>query len=204
MPAAMPARTAAEVAIVLLAAGLSRRFGAPKQLHPWEGRPLVRHMAEKALASRAGRVIAVTGAGREEVEAALAGLPLERVHNPDFAAGQSSSVRRGLAAAEAAAGAAAAAILFLPVDMPFLAVATLDRLIAAWAGAAAPPAAVVPLYGGERGAPVLFDRRLFGELAALEGDRGGRGLLARHPHEILEIPVADPREGRDLDAPEDL
>lgn len=200
----------AGVAVVLLAAGVSRRFGSPKQLHPWAGRPLVRHMAETALASRAARLVVVTGAYRAEVEAALAGLPLELVHNADFAAGQSSSVRRGLAAAQSGSG--AEAILFLPVDMPLLESATLDRLIEAFVAAGdnegnggnGGPAAVVPTYGGRRGAPVLFARRLFGELDGLTGDQGGRALLPRHPREILEVAVAREIEGRDIDTPEDL
>ena len=192
-----------EVALVLLAAGLSQRFGSAKQLHPIDGRPLGRLQAEKALASRADRVIVVEGAYREEVRAALAGLALEEVFNPDFASGQSSSVRRGLAAARQHG---AAAVLFLPVDLPFLAVASLDRLILAWQEAAADarPAAVVPTYGGERGAPVLFDQRLFDPLAALDGDQGGRVLLPRYPREIREVVIADPLEGRDLDVREDL
>lgn len=189
---------AEDVAIVLLTAGLSRRFGAAKQLHPWQGRPLVRHMVEKALASRAGRVVVVTGAYRAEVEAALVGAEVALAHNPDFALGQSTSVRRGLEAAPESA-----AILFLPVDMPYLQSATLDLLIEAWQQHR--PAAVAPLYGGQRGAPVLFDRRLFPELAQLEGDRGGRGVLTRHPPgEILDLEIEDDRQGRDLDTQEDL
>jgi molybdenum cofactor cytidylyltransferase len=182
------------VALVLLAAGMSRRFGSPKQLFLFDGRPLVRLMAEKALASRAAPVYVVLGAFREETLAALAGLPLHPVFNPDFAAGQSTSVRRGL---EAASG--AEAILFLPVDMPFLTVETLDRLIAAWEKER--PAAVVPTYDGQRGAPVLWDRRLFPNLAALEGDQGGRVLLSRLDPLLVEV---DPHQGRDLDRPEDL
>jgi molybdenum cofactor cytidylyltransferase len=182
------------VALVLLAAGMSRRFGSPKQLFLFDGRPLVRLMAEKALASRASPVYVVLGACGDEVEAALAGLPIEAVFNPDFEAGQSTSVRCGLVAASGAE-----AILFLPVDMPFIQVETLDRLIAAWEKDR--PAAVVPVYDGQRGAPVLWDRRLFPDLATLEGDQGGRILLSRLDPLLVEV---DPHEGRDLDRPEDL
>lgn len=214
------------VAVVLLAAGASRRFGSPKQLFSFGGRPLVRLMAEKALASRASPVYVVLGACRDEVAAALEGLPVRTVYNPDFEDGQSTSVRRGL---EAAAG--AEAILFLPVDMPFLQVETLDQIIAAWE--ADRPVAVVPVYAGQRGAPVLWDRRCFPDLARLEGDQGGRQLLSENGngapkenrvgaglrarpgegghggpplHErwpLVEIAV-DPQEGRDLDRPEDV
>jgi len=184
------------VAVVLLAAGLSRRFGSPKQLFEVEGKPMVRHMAEMALKSRAGRVIVVTGAARGEVEAALAGLPVELAFNADFASGQSSTVRCGLAAALEDIR-HPDAILFLPVDMPFLRAATLDRLIEAWQQER--PAAVVPTYAGKRGAPVLWDRRAFAGLAALAGDQGGRALLPRYAGEIREIAIDDAQEGRDFD-----
>lgn len=192
---------AAGIAVVLLAAGQSRRFGGNKQLFRLDGKSLVRRMAETALACRAEKVIVVLGAAAAEVAAELVGLPLELAENPEFAAGQSGSVRRGLAAAQPAE-----AILFLPVDMPFLRPETLDRLIAAWQGApeAAKPAAIVPLYGGQPGAPVLVGRRLFPEVALLEGDQGARVLLRRPAAEIVELPVADAGEGRDLDRPEDL
>lgn len=188
-----------QVAVVLLAAGESRRFGGSKQLHQLAGRTLVRRMAAKALACRAGRKIAVLGARRDEVAAELAGLAIELVDNENFAAGQSTSVRAGLAAA-----AGAAAILFLPVDMPFLKVATLDRILEAWETATLKPAAVVPLYGGQRGAPVLVDSRLFPEIAQLSGDQGARVLLGRYAAELVELPVADAQEGHDVDTAEDL
>lgn len=190
---------AEQVTVVLLAAGESRRFGGSKQLHPLAGMTLVRRMAEKALACRAGRKIAVLGARRGELAAELAGLAIELVDNENFAAGQSTSVRAGLAAAGGAA-----AILFLPVDMPFLRVATLDRIIAAWEEAEVKPAAVVPLYGGQRGAPVLVDRRLFPEIAGLEGDQGARVLLGRYAAELIELPVADAGESHDIDSKDDL
>lgn len=187
-PASPPA-----VVVVLLAAGASRRFGGIKQLHPVEGKSMVRHLAELALQCHAERVVVVLGAHRELVAAALEGLPLELVDNPDYQAGQSTSVRRGLLAAQKSGAEAA---LFLPADMPFLQTGTLNRLIATWQKTHA--AAVVPLYGGQRGAPVLFDHRVFGELAGLQGDQGGRAILPRHSDEIAFVEV-EAAQGRDLD-----
>lgn len=192
-PASPPA-----VAIVLLAAGASRRFGGIKQLHPVAGKSMVRHLAELALASMAARVLVVLGAHKDAVAAALEGLALELVDNPDYESGQSTSVRRGLLAAQQSG---VEAVLFLPADMPFLQTDTLNRLIATWQTTQA--AAVVPVYAGQRGAPVLFDRRLFPELARLTGDQGGRALLPAHAHEIVEIEV-EADQGRDLDSPADL
>ena len=86
----------------MLAAGRSTRMGGPNKLvAEIGGKPLVRIAAEQALASRAKPVIVVTGHQRERVEAALAGLPVRLVHNPDFAQGLGTSVRAGIAAVPA-------------------------------------------------------------------------------------------------------
>ena len=61
--------------------------GPNKLLAEIGGQPLVRIAAEQVLASRARPVIVVTGHQRERVEAALAGLPVRFVHNPDYAEG---------------------------------------------------------------------------------------------------------------------
>src|SRR5262249_31152595 len=76
------------IAAVILAAGRSTRMeGTNKLLAEIGGRPLVRIAAEEALASRARPVIVVTGHQRDKVEAALKGLNVQAVHNPDFAEG---------------------------------------------------------------------------------------------------------------------
>ena len=84
---------------VVLGAGRSTRMGAiNKMLAEIGGKPLVRIAAEQAVASRAQPVIVVTGHEREKVEAALKGLPVRLVHNPDFSEGLGSSLKAGIAA----------------------------------------------------------------------------------------------------------
>ena len=61
----------------------------------------------------------------------------------------------------------------------------------------------MPTAEGERGSPVLISRALFGELASLRGDVGGRQIFDRHRAEILEVPVDDPMALRDIDSRED-
>src|SRR6185295_7826809 len=80
-------------------AGRSSRMGGPnKLLADIAGKPLVRIAVDQALAARARPVIVVTGHQRERVEAALAGLPVKLVHNPDFAEGLGTSLKTGIAA----------------------------------------------------------------------------------------------------------
>jgi molybdenum cofactor cytidylyltransferase len=195
-----PVVTGHNIAAVVLAAGRSTRMGGPnKLLAEIGGRPLVRIAVEQALASRAKPVIVVTGHERERVEAALEGLPVQLVHNPDFAVGLGGSVRTGIAAVPAAAD---GAIVCLG-DMPQVDAALIDRLIAGFApeqGALA----VVPTIDGQRGNPVLWSRRFFPDLMAIEGDVGARNLINRYGEAVVEVPVTGKGALVDVDTPEAL
>jgi molybdenum cofactor cytidylyltransferase len=195
-PAVAPRRVAA----VVLAAGRSTRMGGPnKLLADIARRPLVRIAAEEALASRAKPVIVVTGHQREQVETALADLPVQFVHNPDFADGLGTSVRAGIAAVPADAD---GAIVCLG-DMPQVDAGLIDRLIAAFdpdQGALV----VMPTFEGRRGNPVLWSRRFFPDLTAIEGDVGARHLIGRYSEAVVEVPLAGKAALVDVDTPEAL
>jgi molybdenum cofactor cytidylyltransferase len=191
---------AREVAAIVLAAGRSTRMGgANKLVAEIGGKPLVRIAAEEALASRAKPVIVVTGHERERVEAALAGLPVRLVHNPDFADGLATSVRTGIAAVPAPAD---GAVICLG-DMPQVDAALIDRLIEGFdpeQGALG----VVPTINGKRGNPVLWSRRFFADLMTIEGDIGARRLLGRYSEVVIEVPVAGKAAFIDIDTQEAL
>jgi molybdenum cofactor cytidylyltransferase len=188
------------VAAVILAAGRSTRMGGPnKLLAEIGGRPLVRIAAEEALASRARPVIVVTGHQSERVAAALEGLDVRRVHNPDFAEGLSTSLKAGLAAVPADVD----GVIVCLGDMPQVRAPLIDQLVAAFdpeRGALV----VLPIIEGKRGNPVVWSRRFFHELAALEGDVGARHLIGRYPEAVVEVPVTDRSALVDVDTPEAL
>jgi molybdenum cofactor cytidylyltransferase len=188
------------IAAVVLAAGRSTRMRGPnKLLAEIARRPLVRIVAEEALASHADPVIVVAGHQRAEVEKALAGLRVRIVHNPDFADGLGTSLRAGIAAVPADSD---AAIVCLG-DMPRVDTALMNRLIAAFdpdRGALA----VVPTFEGKRGNPVLWSRRFFPDLMAIEGDVGARHLIGRYSEAVAEVPVEGKAALIDVDTPEAL
>src|SRR6185437_2580776 len=164
------------VAAVVLAAGRSTRMGAVNKLiAEIGGKPLVRIAAEQALASHASPVIVVTGHEKEKVAAALAGLPVRLVHNPDYAEGLGSSLRTGIAAVPAEADGAIVCLGDMPqVDAPLI-----DKLIAAFdpeKGALV----VTPTIDGRRGNPVVWSRRFFPDLMAVQGDVGARNLIGSY------------------------
>ena len=186
------------VAAVVLAAGSSRRMGgANKLLADWNGRPLVAHAVAAVAASAAKPVLVVTGHEAARIEAALAGLDVRFVHNPDFAQGLSASLKAGLGAlaAEFVDGA-----LICLGDMPKVSTATLNRLIETFE-AGGKKAICAPAADGQRGNPVLWPVDLFAALMAVSGDVGGRALLARHAERVQPV-AADPGEiFTDVDTP---
>ncbi len=188
------------VAAVVLAAGRSTRMGGPnKLLAELNGKKLVRIVAEQALASKASPVIVVTGHQAEEVEAALRGLNVKLVRNSAFAEGLATSVKAGIAAVPEIADGAVVCL----GDMPLIDAKLIDRLVEVFAPDRG-SLIVVPVAGGRRGNPVLWSRRFFPELMALDGDVGARHLIARHLEAVTEVEVPGNSAFLDIDTPEML
>jgi molybdenum cofactor cytidylyltransferase len=191
-----PARS---IGAVVLAAGRGSRMGGPvKQLATIAGVPLVRRAAEAAVASRAAPVVVVTGHAAADVAAALAGLAVTVVHNPDFAEGLSTSLRTGLSALPEDVEAAVVVL----ADMPGIDAPAIDRVIAGYDPAAG-ALVVMATAGGKRGNPVLWSRRFFPELSAITGDTGGRQIIAQVPEAVVEVELGE-AAAIDVDTPEAL
>jgi molybdenum cofactor cytidylyltransferase len=184
---------------VVLAAGSSQRLeGRNKLLLPWQGKTVIRQVVENTLAAMA-EVVVVTGYQAERVEGALEGLPVKIVHNPDYPAGQATSLRRGL---QAVGPDKNRGIMFVLGDQPLVPPALLKTLALAFT--LEEPLALYPRYQGKRGNPVLFDRRTFPALAGVAGDQGGRQVLARLGEGARAIDTICPGVIRDIDTPQDL
>ncbi len=181
---------------ILLAAGESSRFGAPKQLLDWKGKPFVRQVAETALRAGLDPVIVVTGSHAAEVESALSGLPVKIIYNPNYPQGQSTSIHAGLTALAGKAGSA----VFLLADQPQIPAEVIRALIESHGQAM--HTILAPLVQENRRAnPVLFDRSAFPDLMNLKGDVGGREIFSKHRVEYL--PWHDEILLLDVDQPQD-
>jgi molybdenum cofactor cytidylyltransferase len=173
--------------------------GPNKLLEEIHGKAIVRRAAEAAVASHASPVIAVTGHEGDRVAAALAGLDIQRVHNPDYSEGLSTSLKAGIAALPRETDAVVVAL----GDMPDVTGALIDRLVAALDPVRGALIAV-PTREGRRGNPVVWSRRFFEQLAHVEGDTGARHLIAQNSEAVVEVPVEDDAAFRDIDTPEAL
>jgi nicotine blue oxidoreductase len=156
---------------LVLAAGAARRFGSPKQLARFDGRPLLEHaLLAMASARLVERVVVVLGAHSDAVLASVERHGAAAVICGDWDEGQAASLRAGVAAATGAG-----AVVVTLGDQPAIAAEAIDRVVAARDGASL---AVRASYAGRPGHPVLLEQPLFAAVAALSGDEGARGLLA--------------------------
>lgn len=187
------------VGLIILAAGASRRMGAPKQLlRNREGRSLLQSAAAAAIGSRCRPLVAVLGAASEAAEDELTGLPLRTVFNSNWQSGMASSVKVGLDAL-ADEGAVKAAVIML-CDQPLVTAGLLDSLVAAWT--ATSQEIIACEYGGIVGVPALFGRTLFPALRELQGEAGARHVIRAYSGNITRIPF--PGGMLDIDTPEDF
>jgi molybdenum cofactor cytidylyltransferase len=191
---------APKVAAVVLAAGQSRRMGAEnKLLEVVNGKAMVVHAVETALAADTTSVTVVVGHQAEQVKKALANFNVSFVLNPNYDAGLSTSLK---AAADVMPEEADALIVLLG-DMPQVTARHVDRLIAAF-NPLEGRAICVPTHEGKRGNPVLWARHFVKEMSDLRGDVGAKHLIGMNEDSVAEVEMSDPAILRDIDTPEAL
>jgi CTP:molybdopterin cytidylyltransferase MocA len=188
------AETEPEIGGIILAAGEGRRFGGPKQLAELHGRPLIEHALAAMLAVPAIEpVVVVLGAHADAIreQADLRGADV--VVCPDWADGQSASLRAGAAAL----GEVDAAVITL-ADQPFIS----PEAIAGVLNHRGRHLGVRAVYDGAPGHPVLLERRLLDHVSELRGDAGARDLLTGD--HVLEWECGRLCDPTDIDTPERL
>lgn len=178
--------------LILLAAGQSARMGQPKQLLPFQGRPLIRHACEVALASTCRPVVVVIGERAAQMRTALAGLPVEICENVNWAQGIGSSIHAGVQIADT--GNWDALVLAL-ADQPMIRPEIYDELVKRHAPV------VASQYAGTVGVPALFTRCMFPALLALDPNQGCKSVILanRQTAVLVDCPEAEV----DVDTPED-
>jgi molybdenum cofactor cytidylyltransferase len=181
---------------VILAAGQSKRLGRPKQLLDLNGEPVLRHTVRNASESELDQVVLVLGHEAAAIADAVGEWGQSLVVNPDYAQGQSTSLKLGLSAVDPTAE----AVLFLLGDQPQVRSELINHLLRSFREGKG--RIVMPSYRGTPSNPVLFAREFFPELAAIQGDEGARSLIKAHRAEIafLNVDVDPPL---DIDTEED-
>lgn len=182
---------------LVLAAGLSSRMGRPKQLLPLGETTVLGQVLGNASRSRLDEIVVVASVEVAE-GSGLADHPGVRcVLNSHPELGQSESLKLGIASLSRRSR----ACVVLMSDQPLVSPQLIDRLIEEFE--TREPPAVVPVYDGVEGTPVLLARSLWAEIARLEGDVGARRILRDGSREVSKVEVSHLGSLLDIDTPEE-
>jgi len=193
-PGADPPRIAA----VILAAGQSRRMADEnKLLKKLKHQTLISMVTSTVMNSGIDHIVVVTGHDKDAIEAELAGRSVTFVHNPDFAAGLSTSLRVGVNALPRHID----GFVICLGDMPSIHSNHIKRLIAAF-DVDEGRAICVPTHHGKRGNPVLWAARFLNEMSNVTGDVGAKHLIGEYEEFVFDVEMDDGAVLLDLDTPE--
>lgn len=171
------------ICILLLAAGVSRRMNATKQLLPWGTTSLIGHMITTALSSSANSVFVVLGANHERIYREIEDKQVTVVLNKDWETGISSSIAAGIK--EVLKRDQFEGVLILLCDQPLISRDYLDKMIDTFTHGKVGIAATS--YQSKMGVPALFRSTYFAQLQQLKGDVGAASVISKFKEDCISL-----------------
>jgi molybdenum cofactor cytidylyltransferase len=187
---------------IILAAGMSTRFGSTKQLAEVGGKHLLERVLDAALASCLDHVFVVLGHRAEEISDTLKGYEnvnrLKIMVNPAYQEGMSQSLRFGIDRTREFFP----SVMILLGDQPLIDADMINLLIHRFRSS--DRQICLPVYQGRRGHPVIFSQQFYNAIMSVEGDIGARDILSKNPDSILAVDIQNSHFFLDVDTPADV
>ena len=171
-------------AVLIIAAGESKRMGCPKQLLNIEGETLINRMIHIVKKAVSFPVYVVLGASAEIIQSQLPKLDVKIVHNAHWQEGMASSIRIGLNTAKEQ-NSALDGVMVVVCDQPYIIENTITALLQLQEEKDTPIAAAY--YNDVMGTPALFHQSIFNEILALKGDMGAKKIIQSRPEEVAKL-----------------
>ena len=181
---------------IILAAGFSKRLGRDKLLLEMNHGTIIENVIRASVQSALDEIILVYR--RDVVKAVTDSYRIKTVKNEDAKNGQSTSVVKGIRAANPTTD----AYLFMVGDQPFLNPETINHILDCHIKN--PGQIIVPLYNGQSGNPVLFPVSFQNDLLLIRGDTGGRSVIQAFKDRVTHIDIEQSSIGYDVDTMEDF
>ena len=182
------------IAVIILAAGQSSRFGSAKMHHYLDsGKTILNTCIEQY--QKVFVNISVVISNDDKLGKMRIGSGVNTVVSEHSINGMSQSLITGIQSQPDVG-----AWLIALGDMPYVKSETISNL----AGKATTNNIVVPECDHRRGNPVIFGRDFQTQLLSLQGDVGAKQLIQENQSLILTVPVSDQGVLLDIDRPEDL
>ena len=190
------------VAGIILAAGMSKRFGKTKQLHKLGGSTILSRVIDASIRSDLDAVFLVLGHESEAVRTSLGDRLMDPrlsiIENPDYAMGMSTSLQAGLRAAMERF----LSIMVLMGDQPLLNPGAINHILRAFKSSDRDICA--PVYKGKMMPPICIGSRFYEEILKIRGDMGAREVLKNNPEAVLPVDMEGDGGFIDIDSREDL
>jgi len=180
---------------IILASGFSKRMKTDKLLMPIKSVPLVKRVVNAASASLLDEIILIY---RNDKILRLVNDKIKTVYNNLAYLGQSAAIKKGINASDKKTE----AYLFMVADQPFIDEITINKIIAMYKKNL--KSIIVPLYGFQKGNPVLFPSLFKKDLLEIKGDIGGRVIINKYRDKTKYIKIDNNHIGIDIDAEKDL
>lgn len=171
---------AADTAILVLAAGASKRLGTPKQLLPYNSSTLLQDTVGKLMQVQSTNIYVVLGAHYQLIAPSLEKMPVTVFQNKDWEAGMSTTISKGITQIQE--NSKIKRVLITLVDLPLLEVLHYNALLETHCQHSL--RITITQYLNSKGVPCVFDRKYFRALAALKGDEGAKPLIRNHKSDV--------------------
>lgn len=180
---------------IILAAGLSKRFGGEKLLIGINNKPMLLHVVELVSGMKFEETILVYR--HENVKKLAEGKNIKSVYNKDSAEGLSTSIKCGINNSGNTD-----AYIFFPGDQPFIDTESVIRLKEAFYTRRS--SIIVPRFNGRNGNPVIFSSNWKERLQSLSGDTGGRTIIEANKNNVQFVDIYNEQAGMDIDTWEEF
>lgn len=186
-----------ETAIVLLAAGASKRMGQPKQLLSWGVHTLIENAILETLKVNEARVFVVLGANYRLIHEKIENYPVTVLNHLNWEQGIGSSIAFGVSKIDKLK--MYKRVVVVLADQPSVQYQNITSLIHSHVKNKS--SISITVCNNYKGVPAIFQKDLFSELMLLSDDNGAKSMIKKHKYSVLEFVIDD--EILDVDTLED-
>ncbi len=193
------AKGEANIAVVILAAGLGSRAGRNKLMLEVDEKPMFLKAVEAAVKSKASPVFVITGYNAAEMEEFLEDIDVNVIYNPSYRAGVKTSITLGLKSVPGFCDGA----LLLPADMPNITPEFINKMIKSFKKTEEKQLCIATRKGNKSN-PVIWSKSLFGVADMVPENAHLRPVFMEHSDYTNLVEAPNDKLLLDVNFPNDI
>ncbi|MEM0140056.1 MAG: nucleotidyltransferase family protein [Ferroplasma sp.] len=184
-----------KIAAIIVASGISRRFGSDKLMYNLNGKHMINYILQSVSEAKFNQRLLIVN--NREKFSNLAGKCVQIFENENYINGMSSSIITGIHELNSDIEGA----MVIPADMPFIDYKILNYMMDIFADC---NCGIVGIMQGDIiMSPMIFRRKYFKDLLELRGDHGGKKIVEKNIDDFIGINI-DKKFLLDIDTIQDL